>query len=160
MMSKERRASLQILIQDDGRRLTVTQPVRDIIAELLQEVDELRQELGRVPIGSLASGSAARAIAEARDFYRDIAESSDAGVKAIESARLYEVARHVLEQTSARLQEAEAALKVAENAGKFAHRQWDKDQEGKASFANTLRAVWNPIEDYFARYPQGKEEEP
>lgn len=42
------------------------------------------------------------------------------------------------------------ALEAAEKAAKHAHRQWDKDEEQKASYANTLRAIWKPIEDALA----------
>jgi hypothetical protein len=49
-----------------------------------------------------------------------------------------------------KLQEAERVVHLAFNASRYAYDQWDKDQEMKAAYASTLRAIWEPLGAYLA----------
>ena len=58
------------------------------------------------------------------------------------------VAEDALRDERTKLEAAVALIARAEEAAKFAHRQWDADKCESAKFAHTLRAIWEPLETY------------
>lgn len=61
---------------------------------------------------------------------------------------LGDAARALLPLVIAELERTEVLMAQAEHNAKHAHREWDADKCESAKFANTLRAIWEPLETY------------